>query len=64
MDRLTYLLQEASKAFENKQSPFSHTWLTEHNVTADECYSLSMAISAAIDLFCIPLGKTEAKKER
>jgi hypothetical protein len=59
--RTIELLREASKAFEDMRDPFSTEWLCEHDVTADECYDLSMAISSAIDLLLI--GMPEGKKK-
>ena len=55
--RFRELLRAASNAFDNCEDPFCHSWLTEHEVTADECYSLSKAISAGIDLLLIPLER-------
>lgn len=55
LSRLIFLLEEASKEFENLTSPFHTEWLSKHNVTLDECGDLSGTISAAIDYFLIVL---------
>jgi hypothetical protein len=51
--RIFKLLGEASKAFADGRDPFSTEWLSEHDVTLDECQDLSVAISSAIDLLLI-----------
>ena len=62
-ERLIDLLEKASKAFEDGQDPFSQHWLSENEVTLNECYDLSLAISAAIDLFLIPMQKVKLRSE-
>ena len=47
--RAEELLREAAKCFEDDCSPFEHSWLSKHKVTADECSSLSFQISAIIN---------------
>lgn len=42
------LLEKAAKAFEEGQNPFASDWLTENNVTSDECFTLSEQISVLI----------------
>ena len=58
MSRLEFLLTEASEAFEDMRNPFDTAWLVEHNVTADECFELSSAVSAAIDLFVVTMQRS------
>jgi hypothetical protein len=58
---LSELLPAAAKAFEDQQSPFCTEWLVEHHVTSDECYELSMAISAAISYFEVMYKATERR---
>lgn len=62
-DRLIELLEKAAKALEDGSDPFHTSFLTENSVTLDECYDLSMAMSAAIDLFLIPLRRTKVTTE-
>lgn len=58
-DRLDFLLEKASEAFADARNPFETSFLTEHNVTLDECMDLSLAVSAAIDLLRIPLMRAK-----
>ena len=39
--RMTHLLIEAAKCFDDGRSPFENSWLSENNVTLDECMALS-----------------------
>lgn len=47
-NRRDYLLREAAKAFDQLIDPFSHAWLMEHEVSADECTALSDGIAAIL----------------
>lgn len=58
--RLLDLLEKASKALEDGQDPFHTSFLVENNVTLNEVFDMSMAMSAAIDLFLIPMRRVEA----
>lgn len=51
MSRADDLLRAAAQAFENAEDPFSTSWLVDHQVTADECFTLSSQIAAAIQLW-------------
>jgi hypothetical protein len=62
-DRLIELLEKASKALEDGQDPFHVSFLQDNNVTLNEVYDLSMAMSAAIDLFLIPIRRTKLMEE-
>lgn len=42
------LLLKAAKALGEGCDPFSHGWLSENEVTLDECYDLSEAISVIV----------------
>jgi hypothetical protein len=42
------LLQEAAKAFEDGRDPFSTSWLSEHEVTGQECFEMGQSIAAII----------------
>ena len=46
----TMLLREAAKALDQGDNPFSTSWLSEHDVTFDQCISLAqqLAIGARI----------------
>ncbi len=44
-NRMEELLKNAITCFEEMRSPFSHTELSEHNVTSDECGDLSEMIA-------------------
>jgi hypothetical protein len=48
--RRTRLLMEAARALEDGQIPLMNPFLSEHDVTADECFSLAemLAIGARI----------------
>jgi hypothetical protein len=61
LSRLIFLLEKASKEFENLSSPFNTEWLSKHNVTLDECGDLSEAISLAIDYFLLVVLKRANK---
>lgn len=56
--RLGFLLRKAS-AWNENMKVLDGTFLSEYDVTADECCSLCMAISAAIDLFLLIGWKEE-----
>lgn len=47
-NRLPALLKKAADAFENGQDPFCGAWLSENEVTSDECFKLSDQISSII----------------
>lgn len=47
-NRRSYLLSEVAKAFDQGIDPFSPGWLREHDVTADECMTLSDNIAAIL----------------
>lgn len=46
--RLLALLREAANALGDLRDPFSTDWLSKHQVTADECYDLSIALAMLI----------------
>jgi hypothetical protein len=48
MTRQGDLLLAAAAAFDDQRSPFVTEWLAEHEVTADECYDLSLGIATII----------------
>lgn len=50
-ERMDELLREALKCFEECSSPFYTEWLSEHNVTLDECGDLSLMIANAITVY-------------
>ena len=62
-DRLIELLEKAAKALEDGSDPFHTSFLSENQVTLDECYDLSLAISSAIDLMLIPLRRTQVTRD-
>jgi len=41
-------MKEAADAFAKGSDPFSGDWLAEHEVTLDECFSLSEKIAAVL----------------
>ena len=49
--RMSQLLREAAKCFDEASSPFSTEWLIENNVSADECIDLSSLIGSAIRVY-------------
>lgn len=46
--RMMELLLAAQRAFRDQMSPFTHDWLSEHQVTSDECYDLSDIIASIL----------------
>lgn len=62
-DRLIELLEKASKALEDGQDPFHISFLQDNNVTSSEVYDMTMAMSAAIDLFLIPIRRAKLSTE-
>jgi hypothetical protein len=46
--RVEALLRNAAECFEDDRSPFDHSELVKHKVTADECGTLSYQIGAII----------------
>jgi hypothetical protein len=55
MGRSVELLNAAADTMDDYSDPFHHTFLVEHDVTADECLSLSdhLAIGARIVAWAI-----------
>ena len=51
MSRSEELLQAAAVAFNEGSDPFGHEWLVEHQVTLDECDTLSETIGLAIQVY-------------
>jgi hypothetical protein len=47
-NRIEELLSSAATEFENGRNPFETSWLSDHNVTIDECYDLSDRIAIII----------------
>ena len=45
------LLRSAVDCFEEASDPFTHEWLVENRVTADECLDLSTGIATAIRVY-------------
>jgi hypothetical protein len=50
-ERMAELLREAAKCFAEASNPFNTEWLSEHSVTADECFDLSQMIANAVSLY-------------
>lgn len=50
MSRSSELLKAAAEALDDGEDPLHHAFLSEHEVTLDECYDLAewMAIGAAL----------------
>lgn len=48
---MTTLLKKAAKTFKKGSDPFSHWWLSQNEVTADQCMSLSDIIGAVIEWY-------------
>lgn len=48
MERQMELLKKAAEAFDDQRSPFCTEWLTENDVTADECFGLSQTIAVIL----------------
>lgn len=48
MSRMDDLLGEAAEAFADGRDPFSTEWLSDHEVTLDECMALSDRIASVL----------------
>lgn len=46
--RMKELLVKAATCFDDGYSPFNDQWLSEHNVTLDECMDLSSMIGTVL----------------
>lgn len=46
--RMTKLLEQAADAFDDGRNPFGTEWLVEHDVTLEECMTLSQQIAVAV----------------
>ena len=46
-----FLLKAAAAAFEQGIDPFSTAWLSEHEVTAQECFDLGQSLSTVIKAY-------------
>ena len=51
MSRMQQLLNDAADAFDDGRDPFQHDWLSEREVTLDECWELGYIIAARIRFF-------------
>lgn len=60
-ERMKFLLLEASKCFDDGYSPFNDEWLSEHNVTVDECAQLSVLIGMVLSGVALADKETQAK---
>lgn len=49
--KMTRLLIDSAHEFRKASSPFNTEWLSENQVTSDECYTLSIIIADAIEYF-------------
>lgn len=59
--RIKTLLIEASKCFDEGYSPFNSDWLSEHEVTLDECVALSSMIGMVIRGVALANDLTQAE---
>jgi hypothetical protein len=61
MTRRTQLLMAAAAALDDGQDPLTLPFLSEHDVTADECYSLAeqLAIGARIVAYGLENPRSE-----
>jgi hypothetical protein len=48
VSRKIELLTKAAEALEEMRDPFSHEFLVENNVTADECFYMSDILAASL----------------
>lgn len=49
--RMTSLLKNAARTFADGSSPFLFEWLSENEVTLDECMNMSEIIGSVIEWF-------------
>jgi len=56
------LLEKAADAFEVKRDPFSIEWLTQNNVTLQECVDLSKLIGKTLRDHWLPYTEEEGNK--
>ncbi len=54
--RSTELLKLAAQALDEGMNPFSDWFLQEHNVTSDECMTLTDQVSLAINILVVMSG--------
>jgi hypothetical protein len=59
--RINALLAKAAQAFIDGNDPFSSGWLSENDVTLDECMSLSNQIGAIIKGYAASPRETQMK---
>lgn len=57
--RMKNLMIEAAKCFSDGYSPFNTDWLSENEVTLDECMSLSEMIGTAVKSFALAGSKAQ-----
>lgn len=57
---MTDLLKKAAKTFKDESNPFSHWWLRENEVSADQCMSMSDIIGAVIEWYADQGTQTQA----
>ncbi len=60
-ERMEELLGKAADAFEKGMNPFDHWFLSENEVTADECMVMSEQIAALIKWFVNQPRKTQTE---
>ncbi len=51
MSKMTRLLIDSAHEFRRASHPFNTDWLSKNEVTADECFTLSVIIADAIEYF-------------
>ena len=60
-DRMEELLKKASEKFDEHSSPFYNEWLSDNEVTFDECMSLSEHITWAIKVYLVYAKNAKSK---
>lgn len=59
MSRLPQLLRTAAESLEGGTDPFRESWLSEHEVTFDECMALSNALATGARLYAWAIENPE-----
>lgn len=63
MSRQKDLMVEVIKALDEMRDPFDHSFLVEHQVTADECFMIAGALSNAYKFVMVLAGEPPPERE-
>jgi hypothetical protein len=63
-DRRTELLMTAARALEDGRDPLAEPFLSDHEVTLDECYSLAEQLAVGARVVALGLAKPASEEGR